>query len=58
MLDACLASVSLMGYAGEMAYEKMKENNSGNSSFRNYLIDNIFNITGEELERGAVYESR
>ncbi|MGN8913388.1 hydroxyethylthiazole kinase [Anaerofustis butyriciformans] len=58
MLKACLASVCLMGYAGEKAYEKMVETKAGNSSFRNYLIDAIYNMTGEELEEGAKYEHR
>ena len=58
MLEACLASVCLMGYAGEIAYKKMIETGAGNSTFRNYLIDTIFNLTGEELERGAKYESK
>lgn len=58
MLEACLASVCLMGYAGEIAYEKMIETGAGNSTFRNYLIDTIFNLTSEELERGAKYESK
>lgn len=58
ILDACLASVCLMGYAGEIAYKKMKETGAGNSTFRNYLIDAIFNMTGDELEKGAKYESK
>ena len=58
MLEACLASVCLMGYAGEIAYKKMKETGAGNSTFRNYLIDAIFNMTGDELEKGAKYESK
>ena len=56
MLKACLASVCLMGYAGEKAYEKMVETKAGNSSFRNYLIDAIYNMSGEELDKGAKYE--
>ena len=58
MLKACLASVCLMGYAGEKAYEKMVETKAGNSSFRNYLIDAIYNMSGEELDKGAKYEHR
>ena len=58
MLEACLASVCLMGYAGEIAYKKMIETGAGNSTFRNYLIDTIFNLTGEEIEIGAKYESK
>ncbi|WP_290770512.1 hydroxyethylthiazole kinase [Anaerofustis sp.] len=58
MLEACLASVCTMGYAGQMAYKKMKETGGGNASFRNYLIDCIFNLNSTELEKGAKYECR
>lgn len=30
----------------------------GNSSYRNYIIDAVYNLTPEELERGANYEVR
>lgn len=55
-LEAALAAVCAIGYAGELAEEIREENKSGNSSFRNYLIDNIFNITEDDLEAGALYE--
>ena len=28
----------------------------GNASYRNYIIDAMYNLTPEELERGAKYE--
>lgn len=57
MLNACVSALCLMGYAGERAKERLKER-EGNGSFRTYLTDEIYNITGEELERGAKYEVR
>ena len=38
-----------MGVAGEIAQKRMGELD-GNASFRNYLIDAIYNMTGEQLE--------
>lgn len=55
MLEAVGAAVSLMGLAGEMAVEKMKEGD-GNSSLRNSLIDAVYNMDGAVLEKGAKYE--
>ena len=45
-----------MGVCGELAQEKLAKNNAGNSTFRNYLIDAVFNLDGETLERRAKYE--
>jgi hydroxyethylthiazole kinase len=56
LLEASAASVVLMGLAGEIAYEQVLKNNSGNSSYRNYIIDAIYNMTSEQLDKGAVYE--
>jgi len=58
MLEAAAASVCAMGLCGEKAYETTARNNEGNSSFRNHLIDEIYKLTGEELDRGAKYEIR
>ena len=30
----------------------------GNASYRNYLIDAVYNLTGDELESEARYEVR
>lgn len=57
-LEATVAAVCAMGIAGEKAYETMINNNSGNSSYRNYLIDEIYKLTEEKLEGGAKYEVR
>ena len=36
----------------------MKKENSGNAGCRNHLIDEVYKLTGSELERGARYELR
>lgn len=56
-LEAAAAAVSAMGYAGEMAYNRLNEMD-GNSTYRNYIIDAIYNMTPEILEKGANYEVR
>ena len=56
-LEAAAAAVSLMGYAGEVAHGRLTAG-AGNSTYRNYIIDAIYNMTPEILERGANYEVR
>ena len=56
-LEAAAAAVMAMGYCGEKAYERLSAED-GNSSYRNYIIDAIYRLTPEELERGAKYEVR
>ena len=56
-LEAAAAAVSAMGLAGEIAYNRVLEMD-GNSSYRNYIIDAIYRMTPEELEKGAKYEVR
>lgn len=56
-LEAVVAAVSAMGYAGEVAYSRLTEMD-GNSTYRNYIIDAIYNMTPEMLEKGAKYEVR
>ena len=51
------AAVSAMGYAGELAHSRLTEMD-GNSTYRNYIIDAISNMTPEMLEKGANYEVR
>jgi hydroxyethylthiazole kinase len=55
-LLATAAAISAMGVSGELAHEKMLINHVGNSSFRNYLIDEIYNLSGEELNLCARYQ--
>ncbi|MCR5347411.1 MAG: hydroxyethylthiazole kinase, partial [Fretibacterium sp.] len=56
-LEAAAAAVSAMGYAGETAHGRLS-GMDGNSSYRNYIIDAIYNMTPEMLEKGAKYEVR
>ena len=56
-LEACASAVASMGLSGELAFDRL-EKGCGNSSYRNYIIDDIYNLTGEALEKGAVYEVR
>lgn len=56
-LEAAAAAVSAMGLAGEIAYKRLGEAD-GNSTYRNYIIDAIYNMTPEKLEEGASYEVR
>ena len=56
-LEACAAAVCTMGLAGEIGYSRMQEGD-GNSTYRNRIIDAIYNMDGETLEKGAKYEVR
>lgn len=56
-LEATAAAVCAMGLAGEIAHSRLGEQD-GNSTYRNYIIDAICNMTPEELEEGAKYEVR
>ena len=57
LLEATAAAVSAMGYAGEVAYSRLTEMD-GNATYRNYIIDAIYNMTPEMLKKGAKYEVR
>ena len=50
-------SYTLLLTAGELAWERMQAGD-GNSTYRNRIIDALFNMTGDELEKGAKYEIR
>lgn len=54
-LEAAAAAVCVMGLAGEIGWVRMEEGD-GNSTYRNRIIDAIYNMTGEILEKGAKYE--
>ena len=56
-LTAAAAAVCAMGLCGEIAMERMTPLD-GNASYRNYIIDAVYHLTPEELERGAKYELR
>lgn len=53
-LEAALAAVCAMGVAGEKAYGRMRPED-GSGSYRMYLMDGMYQLNGEELERYARY---
>ena len=57
IIEAVAASVCLMGLAGQIGVLKMSDN-EGNSSLRNHIIDAIYNMDSEKLNKGAKYEVR
>ena len=57
LLEATAAAVCAMGLAGETALKRMASQD-GNASYRNYIIDAVFNMNPEILEKGARYEMR
>ena len=56
-LEAAAAAVCAMGLAGEVAHQRLTPQD-GNATYRNYIIDAIYNMTPEQLEKGANYEMR
>ena len=56
-LEAAAAAVCVMGLAGEIGWSRMQEG-EGNSTYRTRIIDAVYNMTGEDLEKGAIYELR
>ena len=53
---AACAAVAAMGIGGEIAEAKRLRNGTGNATFRNDLIDALFNLTEEQLKKGVQYE--
>lgn len=56
-LEAAAAAVCAMGLAGEIGFQALRRG-EGNSTYRNRIIDAVYNMTGEQLEQGARYEIR
>ena len=56
-LEAAAAAVCVMGLAGEIGWSRMQEGD-GNSTYRNRIIDAIYNMDAETLNQGAKYEIR
>lgn len=56
-LEAAASAVCLMGLAGEIAFKNLQPG-EGNSTYRNKIIDAVYNMTGEILDEGAKYEVR
>ncbi len=57
LLEAAAAAVCTMGLAGEIGWSRMQEGD-GNSTYRNRIIDAIFNMDAKTLDEGAKYEIR
>ena len=55
ILKATAAAVCAMGLCGEIARKRMTAGD-GNSSYRNYIIDAMYNIDGKILEEGSRYD--
>lgn len=55
--EACAAAVCAMGLCGERAFDRLGERD-GNSTYRNMLIDEIYNLDAQTLRKGAKYEMR
>lgn len=56
-LKAAAAAVSMMGIAGEIAWSRMQAGD-GNATFCKRIIDAIYNMTPEMLDKEAKYEVR
>ncbi|MBR3689853.1 MAG: hydroxyethylthiazole kinase [Eggerthellaceae bacterium] len=54
-LEAAVAAVSAMGLAGQVAVSRMGSED-GNGSYRTYVLDALYRLTGDSLERGALIE--
>ena len=57
VLEAAAAAVCTMGLAGEIGCDNMKPED-GNSTYRNRIIDAIYNMDKDTLDKGAKYEVR
>ena len=56
-LEAAAAAVCVMGLAGEIGWSRMQEW-EGNSTYRNRIIDAIYQMDEAILDEGAKYECR
>ncbi|MGI5894701.1 MAG: hydroxyethylthiazole kinase [Candidatus Merdivicinus sp.] len=54
-LEAVAAAVCTMGIAGEIGWKRMRPED-GNLTYRGYIIDAIYNMTAERLEKEANFE--
>lgn len=53
--EAAAAAVCTMGLAGEIGFSRMRAGD-GNAALRGLIIDAIYNMVGETLNKGAKYE--
>ena len=57
VLESAAAAVCAMGLAGETGWSRMKDG-EGNATYRNRIIDAVYQMDGDTLEQGAAYEIR
>ncbi len=55
MLDATAGALCAMGVCGELSHQRLGELD-GNSAYRNYIIDAVYNLDGNTLDRLANYK--
>jgi len=55
LVEAVASAVAMMGIAGEIAYENLLPG-EGNLSYRNRIIDAIYNMDSETINRKVKYE--
>ena len=54
--EAACAALGAMNLCGEIAEAQRLAKGTGNATFRTDLIDAVFNLTEENLEKGVRYE--
>lgn len=55
-LEAVAAAFAMFGLAGKLAAERAADENVGNATYSNYLIDAVYQMDARTLDRGAIYE--
>ena len=56
-LESAAAAVCAMGLAGEIGFFRLSPG-EGNATYRNRIIDALYHMDGDQLEKGARYEIR
>lgn len=54
-LNAAAAALCVMGVCGEIAFNRL-DKKDGNMTYRNYIIDAIYNMQSDELEKMSKYK--
>ena len=57
VLESAAAAVCAMGLAGEIGFFRLSPG-EGNATYRNRIIDALYHMDGDQLEKGARYEIR
>lgn len=56
MLEAVASAFCMYGLAGKFAADRALEEGVGNATYSNYLIDEVFKMTADKVEQGAIYD--